>query len=70
LDKFTKFSCYALAVMLFIFIITVHVPIALTTTDEFVKQETLLMMIKDIGLVMAALLVGYNSDRPDNAPNL
>jgi uncharacterized membrane protein len=70
LNKFAKFACYALAVMLFIFIVTVHLPIVISGENEYVKQEALLMMIKDIGLVMAALLVGYNSDRPDSAPNL
>lgn len=70
LNKYTKYACYALGVMLIIFILTVHVPIVISEEDPYIKQETLLMMIKDIGLVMAAFLVGYNSDRPDDAPNL
>lgn len=70
LDKYTKIACYTLGFMLLIFILTVHVPIVLSSEDPYIQQETLLMMIKDIGLVMAAFLVGYNSDRPDDAPNL
>jgi hypothetical protein len=35
--------------------------------DPVSKQMAMLMMLKDVGLVMAALLVGYNSDKPDEA---
>jgi uncharacterized membrane protein len=70
LNKFTKLACYSLAAMLLIFILTIHVPMVVSGEDEFIKQEALLMMLKDIGLLIAALLVGYNSDRPDDAPNL
>ncbi|HRN79384.1 MAG TPA: hypothetical protein PKY29_06470 [Ferruginibacter sp.] len=70
LNKYTKLACYSLAAMLLIFIFTIHVPMVVSGENEFVKQEALLMMLKDIGLTIAALLVGYNSDRPDDAPNL
>ncbi|MEO5967373.1 MAG: hypothetical protein ABIP68_00570 [Ferruginibacter sp.] len=69
IDKYTKLACYMLAGMLLIFIFTIHVPMVVSGESEVVKQTGLLMMLKDIGLVMAALLVGYNSDRPDEVPN-
>lgn len=69
-DRYTKTACYMLAGMLLIFIFLIHVPVVVSGESEIVKQTGLLMMLKDIGLVMAALLVGYNSNRPDGVPNL
>lgn len=60
----TKLACYLLAGMLLVFIVTIHVP-AMMEGDPVSKQMAMLMMLKDVGLVMAALLVGYNSDKPD-----
>ncbi len=60
----TKLACYLLAVMLLIFIGTIHVP-AMMGGDPISRQLAMLMMLKDVGLVMAAFLVGYNSDKPD-----
>jgi uncharacterized membrane protein len=62
----TKLACYLLAGMLLVFIVTIHVP-AMMEGDPVSKQMAMLMMLKDVGLVMAALLVGYNSDKPDEA---
>ncbi len=70
LNKYTKLACYLLAVMLVIFILTIHVPNIVNGTDEASKQLSLLNMLKDFGLTVSALLVGYNSDRPDDAPAL
>ena len=69
IDRYTKVACYMLAAMLLVFIFTIHIPMIVSGETEMVKQYGLLMMLKDIGLVMAALLVGYNSDRPDEVPN-
>ncbi len=66
----TKLACYLLGVMLFIFVLVVHVPIIVTGETEEIKQTALIMMLKDVGLIMAAFLVGYNSDRADTEPNL
>lgn len=62
----TKLACYLLAGMLLVFIVAIHVP-AMMEGDPVSKQMAMLMMLKDVGLVMAALLVGYNSDKPDEA---
>ena len=70
INKYTKLACYLLAVMLVIFILTIHVPNIVNGTDEASKQSSLLNMLKDFGLTISALLVGYNSDRPDDAPAL
>ena len=70
INKYTKLACYLLAVMLVIFIVTIHVPNIVNGTDEASKQLSLLNMLKDFGLTVSALLVGYNSDRPDDAPAL
>lgn len=69
IDRYTKLACYLLAAMLLVFIFTIHIPMIVSGESEMIKQTGLLMMLKDIGLVMAALLVGYNSDRPDEVPN-
>ncbi len=66
----TKLACYLLGVMLFIFVLAVHVPIIATGETEEIRQTALIMMLKDVGLIMAAFLVGYNSDRADTEPNL
>lgn len=66
----TKTACYFLGGMLVVFILLIHVPIIASGESEEVRQMELLMMLKDVGLAMAAFLVGYNSDRPDGAPNL
>ena len=69
INKQTKLACYLLAAMLLIFILTIHIPILISGKDEAAKQMALLLMLKDVGLTMAAVLVGYNSDRPDDEPN-
>lgn len=69
INKQTKLACYLLAAMLLVFIFTIHVPKLLSDTDEVSKQMAMLMMLKDIGLTMAAVLVGYNSTRPDDMEN-
>ena len=66
----TKIACYLLGVMLFIFIVSIHIPVIATGETEEIRQTALIMMLKDVGLIMAAFLVGYNSDRPDTEPNL
>ena len=67
INKYTKLACYLLAAMLLIFIATIHLPIVLSDKDEVSKQMAMLMMLKDIGLTIAAVLVGYNSNRPDES---
>ncbi len=68
INKQAKLACYLLAAMLLVFIFTIHVP-NLSKGDEQAKQMAMLLMLKDVGLTMAAVLVGYNSDRPDDEPN-
>lgn len=69
INKQAKLACYLLAAMLLVFIATVHIPKLASGDNEEAKQFAMLMMLKDIGLVITAVLVGYNSDRPDDLPN-
>jgi putative oxidoreductase len=69
INKQAKLACYLLAAMLLIFIFTIHVPAIVSGKDEAAKQMGMLLMLKDVGLTMAAVLVGYNSDRADDEPN-
>lgn len=69
INRQTKLACYLLAAMLLIFIFTIHIPNIANGPDESAKQMAMLLMLKDVGLTMAAVLVGYNSDRPDDEPN-
>lgn len=59
----TKLACYLLALMLLIFIGTIHIP-AMMEGDPVSKQMAMLMMLKDVGLVMAAILTASLDDQP------
>jgi len=52
--KFVKFSTIMLAVLLFIFIITIHIPHLLTDSD---KTVTLIALLKDISLMGGSLMI-------------
>ena len=52
--KFVKFSTIMLAVLLFIFIITIHIPHLISHTD---KTVTLIALLKDISLLGGSLMI-------------
>jgi uncharacterized membrane protein YphA (DoxX/SURF4 family) len=52
--KFVKFSTIMLAVLLFIFIITIHIPHLFTDTD---KTITIIALLKDISLMGGSLMI-------------
>jgi putative oxidoreductase len=52
--KFVKFSTIMLAVLLFIFIITIHIPHLITDTD---KTITIIALLKDISLMGGSLMI-------------
>ena len=52
--KFVKLSTILLAVLLFIFIITIHIPHMFTDTD---KTATLIALLKDISLMGGSLMI-------------
>ncbi|MEP7109317.1 MAG: hypothetical protein ABI760_15090 [Ferruginibacter sp.] len=54
-NKMVKLACYVLAVMLTIFILTVHIPNALNAGDKEEKQKALINLLKDTAIVGFAL---------------
>jgi uncharacterized membrane protein len=52
--KFVKLSTILLAVLLFIFIVTIHIPHMFTDTD---KTATLIALLKDISLMGGSLMI-------------
>jgi putative oxidoreductase len=54
LSKFVKISTILLAILLFIFIITIHIPHLMTETD---KTVTLIALLKDISLMGGSLMI-------------
>jgi uncharacterized membrane protein len=62
--KFVKFSTLMLAVLLFIFIITIHIPHLLNDTD---KTVTIIALLKDISLMGGSLMIaGIYSDEEES----
>jgi uncharacterized membrane protein YphA (DoxX/SURF4 family) len=52
--KFVKFSTFVLAGLLFIFIITIHIPHLFTESD---KTSTIIALLKDISLLGGSLMI-------------
>jgi len=52
--KYVRFSTILLAVLLFIFIVTIHVPHLFTETD---KTVTIVALLKDISLMGGSLMI-------------
>ncbi len=57
LNKFKREACYALAVLLFLFLLMVHLP------DLMVNKYNLSNPLKDTALAMAAIIIGNNSNK-------
>ena len=58
--KFVKFSTIILAVLLFVFIVTIHIPQLISESD---KTVTLIALLKDISLMGGSLMIaGIYSD--------
>jgi putative oxidoreductase len=54
LSKFVKISTILLAILLFIFIVTIHIPHLMTEAD---KTVTLIALLKDISLMGGSLMI-------------
>jgi len=52
--KFVKFSTIMLAILLFIFIITIHIPHLISDSD---KTVTIIALLKDISLMGGSLMI-------------
>ena len=61
--KFVKFSTLLLAVLLFLFIVTIHIPHLFSDVD---KTSTLIALFKDISLLGGSLMIaGIYSEEED-----
>ena len=62
--KFVKFSTFMLAGLLFIFIVTIHIPHLISETD---KTVTIIALLKDISLMGGSLMIaGIYSDEEES----
>lgn len=61
--KFVRLSTLILAGLLFVFIVTIHIPHLLAGTD---KPTVLIMLLKDISLMGGSLMIAgiYSADEP------
>ena len=54
-------AAYLLALMLFLFVFTIHLPQYLDTADNDYKQATLVNLLKDLALAAFALYIASNA---------
>ncbi len=54
IKKFVKFSTIILAILLFVFIVTIHIPHLINGVDQ---TATLIALLKDISLMGGSLLI-------------
>ena len=57
LNKKVKLAGYLLALLLIIFVLTVHLPLYLNTADKESQYMSFMNLLKDTGLACAALLI-------------
>ena len=64
LKKLVKFSTILLAILLFIFIATIHIPHLINDSD---KAISLIALLKDISLMGGSLMIAgiYSEEEPD-----
>lgn len=71
INKWIPVICYVLSAVLFIFIVTIHIPgfFGPDVAQEHIVEVHLMNMLKDIGLMGGALLIaGYSQHRKENDP--
>ena len=56
LNKFIQYTCFALAALLLIFILTIHIP-GLLVDDTHKAAMSLFMLLKDMGLMGGAIMI-------------
>jgi len=56
INKFKRLACYLLALMLFIFILTIHLMPA-------IKEHSFTQPLKDLALAMAAIMIGNSASK-------
>jgi putative oxidoreductase len=60
-NKMVKTAAYLLAALLFIFVITIHLPNFLNGSSEEYRQGSLINMLKDLAIAAFALHIAANS---------
>ncbi len=60
INKFARAACYLLALMLLIFVFAIHLKLV-TNSEGMAQTAALGNLLKDVGLAMAAILIGNNS---------
>ena len=66
LNKFIKIVCFSVAGLLFLFIVTIHIP-HLFSADSAIIQEGLFGLLKDTGLMGGALIISAYYNPEDEA---
>ena len=61
-NKLVKYSGYALAILLFMFVITIHLPNYLNGGDPELRQISFISLLKDTALAAFALYIASNAD--------
>jgi len=56
-----RVAAYLLALMLFIFVLTIHLPQYLDTADKDYRQATMINLLKDLALAAFALYIASNA---------
>lgn len=60
-NKKVKLAAYLLAAMLFIFVVTVHLPNFLNGSSDEYRQASLINLLKDTAIAAFALHIGANA---------
>ncbi len=61
-NKLVKYSGYALAILLFVFVVTIHLPNALNSGNAELRNASFVSLLKDIALSAFALYIASNAD--------
>jgi putative oxidoreductase len=61
-NKLVKYSGYALAILLFIFVVTIHLPNAMSSGSAELRNAAMVSLLKDIALSAFALYIASNAD--------
>ena len=61
-NKFVKLAAYLLALMLFVFVLIVHLPNYNQAGDTEMKQTALISLLKDLALAAFALHIASSAD--------
>ncbi|MCY7421098.1 MAG: hypothetical protein LH478_05065 [Chitinophagaceae bacterium] len=61
-NKLVKYSGYSLSILLFLFVLTIHLPNYLNGGDPELRQVSFVNLLKDVALAAFALYIASNAD--------